>query len=485
VTTASSGLFQYVRPRTPSARRVVESAYRLDASYFSHGAEDARVSLASSSLTVSPLHEVADVFALSDFSLRRIPATESRGVPFLTVSDILEWTPEPSMYLSRKYEPHLDDYIVKEGCILLSRSGTIGKTIVVGKELAGKAVANHAIRITPKTPDLMALIYLILGGQAGQQIVTGYKYGSVVGEVRPAQIEQIPIPIPSPSVRAVLRKHLDKALAAGDDASRLHQEAILAVLRANDLDDIPIDVHTAPQSESAPQVFLTGSRSLQSAPAMIGECRLDAHFYNPTAQLAIANIRRCKGEIKTVVDVTTGIRMSPLFVRKYVAKEHGVPYIAGKQISQIRPEFKYISRNATEDLEEHILHEGWTLVTCAGSVGKVGFVSGDLIGAAAQDVMRVIPDVTKVDGGYLNAWLASEYGEVLVVRCRYGSVVDRVSPQHVGAVLIPLPSAKEQRDIGDKVREAYEKRAEAIRLEDEAQAILLRELTKVPGSEGA
>src|SRR5690349_8613024 len=116
MTTTSFGLFEYVRPRTPSAQRVLESAYRLDASYFSHGAEDARVSMASSSLTVSPLRELADVFALSDFSLMRIPAAESRGVPFMTVSAILEWTPEPSMFLSRKYEPNLDDYIVKEGC---------------------------------------------------------------------------------------------------------------------------------------------------------------------------------------------------------------------------------------------------------------------------------------------------------------------------------------------------------------------------------
>ena len=88
MTTTNSDLFRNVRPRTPSARRVVESAYRLDASYFSHGAEDARVSMASSSLTVSPLGKVADVFALSDFSLMRIPATESRGVPYLGSSSI-------------------------------------------------------------------------------------------------------------------------------------------------------------------------------------------------------------------------------------------------------------------------------------------------------------------------------------------------------------------------------------------------------------
>ena len=38
------------------------------------------------------------------------------------------------------------------------------------------------------------------------------------------------------------------------------------------------------------------------------------------------------------------------------------------------------------------------------------------------------------------------------------------------------PIVKQQKLIGDKVRFAYEKRAEAIRLEGEAQEILMKEL---------
>ena len=41
-----------------------------------------------------------------------------------------------------------------------------------------------------------------------------------------------------------------------------------------------------------------------------------------------------------------------------------------------------------------------------------------------------------------------------------------------------MPSADEQKQIGDLVRSAYDKRAEAIRLEDEAQVILMDVLNK-------
>ena len=59
-----------------------------------------------------------------------------------------------------------------------------------------------------------------------------------------------------------------------------------------------------------------------------------------------------------------------------------------------------------------------------------------------------------------------------------------ITDTQVEKVLVPIPSHKDQVAIGDMVREAYEKRAEAIRLEDEAQAILMNELTKAQGAKG-
>jgi len=356
----------------------------------------------------------------------------------------------------------------------------VGEVYWVDKKLAD-ALVGDSFRIVPRNQEDAYFIYAVLASSYARDYVSGATYGSVVDHASVDQVRSLPVPAISDRHRARVSDLVKKALLARGAAYDLLDASEAALLRANGLGELRNPKSAAFDPLGQPECFAVDAKTVRAGKGDRSEYRLDAHFYNPTAQLAIANIRKGRSEVKTVGDVTREIRMSPLFVRKYVAKEHGVPYIAGKQISQIRPEFKYISRTATEDLDEHILHKGWTLMTCAGSVGKVGYVSGSLIGAAAQDVMRVIPDEMKVDGGYLNAWLASEYGRVLVVRCRYGSVVDRVSPQHVGSVLIPLASAKEQRAIGDKVREAYAKRVEAIRLEDEAQAILTKELTKAPG----
>jgi len=97
--------------------------------------------------------------------------------------------------------------------------------------------------------------------------------------------------------------------------------------------------------------------------------------------------------------------------------------------------------------------------------------------AGSEHILRVIPDESAIDPGYLYAFLSSRYGFEQVLRYRRGSVIEEVTDTQIDHVLIPLPSRKEQVAIGDRVREAYERRAEAIRLEDDAQAILMKELT--------
>jgi type I restriction enzyme S subunit len=74
--------------------------------------------------------------------------------------------------------------------------------------------------------------------------------------------------------------------------------------------------------------------------------------------------------------------------------------------------------------------------------------------------------------------MSSQYGKQQVLRFTHGSVIDEVTDKQIKKVLIPLPSETEQKKIGDLVRTAYEKRAEAIRLEDEAQKILMDALTQ-------
>jgi type I restriction enzyme S subunit len=216
------------------------------------------------------------------------------------------------------------------------------------------------------------------------------------------------------------------------------------------------------------------------------EYRLDAHFYNPTAQQAVANIKMCRSAVRSVGEVAERVLMGPRFKRNYVESTHGVPFLSGRNIVQIRPtDLKYLSNLQMSDMQQLIVKRGWTLITCSGTIGRTCFVWENYEDyAASQHILRVIPDESRIDPGYLYAFLSSRYGYEQILRYRHGSVIDEVTDKQIEHVLVPCPSRKDQEAIGDMVRTAYEKRAEALRLEDEAQAILMTELTKAQATKG-
>jgi type I restriction enzyme S subunit len=384
------------------------------------------------------------------------------------------------MFLSRRYELNVDDYIVKKGWVLLSRSGTIGNALIVSPELEGKAVANHAIRIIPNNNSIGSFLYLFLTGAIGRTVVSSLMYGSVVDEIKPAQLDDLQLPLPSHDTLNRLALLIERSIAAKGESVGLLRNASVRVLEVNALPVLSNPSAAITNDLPQPTTFALPSKTVVEDADKMSDRRLDANFYNPTAQLAVANVKKCRCEVKMVGDVAERIFFCNRFARTYVEKDHGMPYLAGKNIVQIRPtDLAYLSRSQTENLDQYRLQRGWILMTCSGTLGRTCLVWKNYEQfVATHDLIRIVPNSSKLDGGYLYAFLSSDYGKTQVVRYRHGSVIDHITPEQVQRVLIPVPYRNDQETIGNMVREAYEKRAEAIRLEDEAQAILMNELTR-------
>lgn len=85
---------------------------------------------------------------------------------------------------------------------------------------------------------------------------------------------------------------------------------------------------------------------------------------------------------------------------------------------------KYLSLSQHgERIEKQLeLHENMTLITCSGTIGKVALVGRHWEKwAANQHIIRIVPASENI-AGYLNIFLASEYGYHLITRYR-GSAV--------------------------------------------------------------
>ena len=95
---------------------------------------------------------------------------------------------------------------------------------------------------------------------------------------------------------------------------------------------------------------------------------------------------------------------------------------------------------------------------------------------ANQHIIRIVP-ADKNIAGYLNIFLASDYGKALITRFTYGSVVDEIDDNHVRQIAIPLlKNCEIQKKINDLALEANEKRYEAYLLEQEALNVMDKEV---------
>jgi type I restriction enzyme S subunit len=265
---------------------------------------------------------------------------------------------------------------------------------------------------------------------------------------------------------------IDKVILLREQANDLLDEANKLVYKYNHLPELNIDENQYSDGENKIQTRVLKSSSI------FGEYRLDAHFYNPIAELAIRNIASNSESNKLLNEVATPTYMGSRASRNYVEKGFGVQFLSGKNIVQIRPtDPKYLSKQETENLEELLLQKGWILITRSGTLGRTVLVWNNYENVAASEhLIRVIPKNNEIDSGYLFAFLSSDYGYHQLVKFKHGAVIDEITEDQIGETVIPIPKSPQRKVIGDKVRQAYEKRGEAIHLEDEAQEILKQSL---------
>jgi len=180
---------------------------------------------------------------------------------------------------------------------------------------------------------------------------------------------------------------------------------------------------------------------------------------------------------KTLEQVTERIYIPPRFKRIYVDAAHGTPFLQGSHVVHFQPaDLKYLSNTAHKDLSRWIIHEGWILVTCSGTIGRVAVTPKQWDGwAASQHILRIIPAPdSPCPPGYLYAFLSSPVGQAQLTAQIYGAVVDELTEGQARSILIPVPKTAKQKElvnaINDHALRAVKRRAEAAELATRAVA---------------
>lgn len=117
------------------------------------------------------------------------------GVPFLSTSEMQKLNPtKTEKSINHKVA---NDFVVKEGWLLTTRSGTLGDTIYTLPCLNDYAVSEDAIRIVLKKDALLSNKYLFafLKSNLGKSSLLSGSYGSVILHLNEEYIGDIKVPI--------------------------------------------------------------------------------------------------------------------------------------------------------------------------------------------------------------------------------------------------------------------------------------------------
>lgn len=408
---------------------------------------------------------------------KRLFTNSKEGIPYLMPIDLFMFNLKARKWV-RKETEDLENWWVSPLTILITQSGTPGRCLLVNKLFKDKVVSPNVIRFVPNENGLKIIgyIYAYLNSWIGQTFLTKDQYGATVKHIEPYHVANIPIPR-IPDLEKKINQKILEAYKLREEAQELlwnAEEMIYSELGLPKINEDNVEYSDGEIGKSI-KAFEVKASEL--------DYRLDASYHIPLAYLVISNLRTAiRGESKKLNEVADSF-VPPRFKRLYVKDPNvGTPLLQGTHISQIKPlDIKFIWNNMRE-LNSYIVRNGWILVTCSGTIGKLALVSNYWDGwAATNHLLRIKPIERKINPGYLSCFLLTVYGQVQFQRVVYGGVVDEIGEagRLFNNILILKPkNASVEEKIGSLVIDAYNKKDKANQIEKEAVNQLENELIR-------
>jgi len=459
---------------TVSLSEIIERGKRLEASVYDVEAKQAREIIADGKYPLTTLGG-ADGMTTSYTGARfkRI-WVEKSDYPIYQPSTIMDIKPSPDGYISAVTDTNIDALRVSKGQVLMTCSGTIGKVSFVSDTMDNLIFSHDLLRINCKKPSDAGYVYAYLKSKVGNKILLTNSYGAVITHIEPEHLATVPIPDAPDALKLKIGNLVIRSYTLRDESNALIDKAtqlLIDELHLPAIEDFDIDYFKKDAPIETFNVKLSD----------MGH-RLDASYHVPIVDAITEHLTKHAAELTTVADkrISKSIILPGRFKRVYVEEGQGRVFIGGKQLFELDPSNKkYLSLSQHGDrIEKQLeLHKNMTLITCSGTIGKVALVGKHWENwAANQHIIRVVPADDSI-AGYLNIFLASDYGYRLITRHTYGAVIDEIDDTHVSRIPIPLLKNHDvQLQINALALKANKKRYEAYKLEQKALEIMDKEV---------
>lgn len=452
--------------------RAINNEHRLDVSAYNADAMKALLKVKQYKHGSIPLLGKGGIVKSAYYPGRykRIYSNEQDGVPFYLPSQLEEIYPQPTKFIAPQTAKKLANDYIKANLLLMSRSGTIGKSTISSRSTVGKLFSDDVIRISFNNIYDLGYTYTFLNTFEGLNLLRSNNYGAVIDHIEPEHLRNIIIPNAPIELRQEIHNLIMQSFELRDRSNELIDNAQKLLFH---------ELSLPPLSEIEPKQYSTNDKfRCISISASRLDGRLDVSYHVPEVEEIIDILHHNASRVLKIKDpeISKCIILPGRFKRVYVDKIHGVPFFGGKQLLQLTPSnVKYLSRtHHAKRIEQQLtVHENMCVISCSGTIGKVNIVPKHWDGwTLSQHVIRIMPSSNDI-AGYIYAWLSSPYCKMLILRNSYGAVIDELSDDQIGNVRIPiLKDTKKIQRINEDVLLANHLRYEAVQKEKEALALM-------------
>ena len=156
---------------------------------------------------------------------KRIYVREDYGIPFLSGTNIFQIKPYDLKYISKRSTKNLERYLLKEGMVLVTARGTIGRIMPVTKSIDGWSASDNVARIIPNKLHF-GFLTSFLNTIYGQCQLTRQVGGSVVNLLEPQHISKVQVPVPPREVQERIGKMAIEAYELKQLANKIEDETV-------------------------------------------------------------------------------------------------------------------------------------------------------------------------------------------------------------------------------------------------------------------
>ena len=429
---------------------------RLDGSFYLNDGVEALIKIKKNKIKTEKLDNYLErVFYPNRFTRNYV--SSEKGIKFLSSKEMLQYELNNVKSISKNTD-NLDTYILKDNWILVSRSGTVGNVSLVYDDIRNLTGTEHIIRLIPKKNVPYGYLYAFLNSKIGHELLQVSIFGAVVDEIEPIHVRETEMIILE-NKKEEIHKKIQNVFKWRTEANQLFSEAL----------DLFYEKLNLPKSIDSKQYLSKSNIKSWNINLFSNNLRFDANYYNSNVNKAISILKKTKNKkwIKKLDDVTTDIINPPRSARIYVDESQGVPYYSGTNLSVFsKHDLKHLS-NTHKNIKDVKIKKDWILITRVGTIGIPHLVDGSKNEHCVSDnILRVLPN-NEIMPEFLYIFFKSIYGQLQLDQIKTGSVQDYIPEHYMKNIILLNPEKSIQKEIGLKVRQAYQLRVKGEQIEKE------------------